>query len=168
MSESDLHAGKTHPRRTSARRTWPLLLVGAVLLYWVIRPAGVASGWSTDLNAAFAEARKSDKDVLVAFTMPGCPPCVLMDRTVLSSKAVQEALEDFVPVSIDAVAHPGIARQFGVLGTPTYAIVDATGAVLAKREGYQSREEFVAFLRGASSRSANAQSAAGASIQAAF
>lgn len=124
-------------------------------------PASTAEGWEVDYDKALAAAQASNKRLLVEFTLPRCPPCLFMDRAVLGTKAVKSALEGFIPVRIDAETQPEVAHRFQVSGTPTFAIVDPDGTVLAKREGYQSVEEFVAFLGAPSANPAPAQESGG-------
>ncbi len=144
-------------KRSVGRSRWgPALLFGGVAaLYFVTtRPSPVSEGWGTDYRAARAEAArtagsKSDgRKVLIAFYMDGCPPCAAMDRLVLSTAAVRSALDAFVPVRVDVDKERELANQFEVLGTPTYAVVDADGGILAKCEGYQPVAAFMKFLAG--------------------
>ena len=85
--------------------------------------------------------------MLVAFYMPGCPPCTVMDRTVLNQDPIKAALKDYVPVRVDTNRHPELAAQFGALATPTYAVVNSRGRLLARCEGLQSVEGFLSFLK---------------------
>ena len=124
-----------------------LLLVGLGVLYlFSNRPAPLLEGWKSDFGEALSEAAASNRHVLIAFSMPGCPPCVAMERTVLGTRAVRAALSDFVPARVDITGQPELANRFGVFATPTYAIVDFTGRLLAKSEGQQSIDEFLRFL----------------------
>lgn len=148
--------GATKPRG-GRLRIIPIAFVLCALLAWVSLPAGTAEGWEIDYNKALAAARASNKKLLVQFTLPHCPPCIFMDRAVLGTKAVRSALDGFIPVRIDAATQPEIAHRFEVIGTPTFAIVDPNGTVLEQREGYQSVEEFVAFLGGTSASPTSAQ-----------
>ena len=87
----------------------------------------------------------------------------MMDRTVLAAPEVQTALAGFVPVRVDVDREARLAGRLQVYATPTYAVLDSAGNLLAKVSGYQSVEAFVSFLAWAKSRSSN-QSAAAAAI----
>ena len=132
-----------------------MFVAGLATLYFItIRPGSIPEGWGTDYQAARAEAArtagsKSDgRKVLIAFYMAGCPPCAAMDRLVLSTAAVRSALEAFVPVRVDVDQDRELANHFEVFGTPTFAVVDADGRILAKCEGYQPVAAFIKFLAG--------------------
>jgi thioredoxin-related protein len=101
--------------------------------------------WEVDYQRALAKAQETDRNMMIAFYMHGCPPCAVMDRAVLSRRAVRRALDEFVPARLDAVSSPA-AERFHVYGTPTYLVVSPKGDVLARTEGYHSVDEFMAFL----------------------
>lgn len=122
----------------------PLLFVGVI--YLVTRPSAGPVGWADDYGAAMSEAVAGNKHVLVAFYMEGCPPCYAMDRTVLPSEAVTSALEQYVPVRLDVDRERELANRFQVIATPTFAVVDAQGRLVARTEGFLPVEEFVRFL----------------------
>lgn len=129
-----------------------LLLVAAVvaLYFFSTRPPPLLEGWLSDYDAARAEAETSGRNMLVAFNMAGCGACTSMDRTVLTHSDVKSALKGFVPVRIDVTRERRLTDRFDVIGTPTYAVVDPTGAVLSSCVGYQPVERFVEFLGRAS------------------
>ena len=59
--------------------------------------------WSTNFEAALLEARASGKFMMIFFTgSDWCPPCIALDREVLSKKAFQDfAREHLVLVKVD-------------------------------------------------------------------
>lgn len=122
-----------------------LAVVGLYLL--ATRPVPPPEGWGTDYAAAVTEAEGTNRKILVAFHMPGCPPCTVMERTVFNQEAIKQGLEDYVPVRVDATRHPELAGRFGAYATPTYAVVDSRGRLLAKCEGLQTVEQFLTFLQ---------------------
>ena len=139
-----------HEKRQGVRRSpWTLVavLVCVVAVYTVTaRSPGIPEGWETDYDAALAVAIAEDRNVVAAFHMRGCPPCAVMDRLVLGSAAVRDALAGFVPVRVDIDQRPDLAARLGVFATPTYAVLDADGRLISKCEGYQSKKAFAAFL----------------------
>ena len=53
--------------------------------------ANTLEGWSTDVEAAVAQAKKENKAVLVEFTgSDWCPPCIMMRKNVFSKKEFVE------------------------------------------------------------------------------
>ncbi|MBI4719343.1 MAG: thioredoxin family protein [Planctomycetes bacterium] len=132
-----------------ARRWVPaLLVVGVMGLYALaMRPAPPPEGWDTDFERAAAEASSTGRNMLLAFHMPGCPPCLVMERKVLSTDEVARAAADLVRVRVDATRQPAVAMRYNIQSTPTFVIADAQGAPLARTEGAMSVEAFVRFLK---------------------
>ncbi len=129
------------------RWTTPFLgLLLAVLVYAATRPLPPLKGWMNDYGAALATATATDRRLLVAFHMRRCPPCVAMDRSVLGTGAVRLALEDYVPVRLNVDEQRELANRFQVVATPTYAVVDPRGGLIAVAEGFQPAADFVRFL----------------------
>ncbi len=150
MDNLELKSTGQRGKRGFPRSLW-LVLVCVLVLYFVsTRSVGVPDGWHTDYEAALSEAAANREKLLVAFHMEWCPPCSAMKRTVLSARAVESALEGYVAVFVDVDDRPDLANRFEVLGTPTYAVVDESGRLLAKCEGYQPADAFVSFLERAS------------------
>lgn len=120
----------------------------ALLTFWFVsRPIGAPPGWGNDFDAAVKEAAATSKGVLIAFHSANCPPCVAMDRTVLRADVVQKAISEFIPVRVDVGQKPQVAAMFGVMATPTYAILSSDGRLLAQTQGYQNEEEMLRFFR---------------------
>jgi len=151
--EPELDPNPTTYTKSERRSAWgpTALIVGMVGLYFfVTRPAPALEGWASSYDEAIAKATTTKQNLLVAFYLRGCPPCMVMDRTVLNTDRVKTTLEDYIPVRVDAATEARLADQFQVMGTPAYIVVSPQGEAVAKREGYQSVDEFVAFLEGAS------------------
>jgi len=75
----------------------------AVSLLLASVSAFAADGWMTDLEEAFAKAKKEKKPVLVEFTgSDWCPPCIEMRKKVFSKKEfISKASKDFILVELD-------------------------------------------------------------------
>ena len=138
-----------NPRPGRAPRWGPTLLIAsAFVLYFLLsRPAAAPAGWGDDYQTALEAAGATRRHVVIAFYSEGCPPCAAMDRTVLGSPEVREALSGYLPVRLDVNREREPASRFQVFATPTFVITDEAGRELARREGYQAIEEFVAFLK---------------------
>lgn len=137
--------------RSGRTERWgPTLFIAATLaVYFLLnRPAAAPAGWGEDYEAALKDAGVTKRHVVIAFYSEGCPPCAAMDRTVLGTTKVREALAGYLPVRIDVNRQREPAIRYQVFATPTFVVIDEAGRELARREGYQSIEEFVAFLKG--------------------
>lgn len=137
-------------QRTERAQRWgPTLLVAATLAFYffVTRPTPAPAGWGDDYLAALKDASATQRHVVIAFYSEGCPPCVAMDRTVLGTAEVSEALTGYLPVRLDVNRHSEPAGRYRIFATPTFVITDEAGRSLAQRQGYQSVAEFVAFLK---------------------
>jgi len=133
-------------RRRTRRRLVIYVVVFFLFLLLVIRPEVTAAGWGGDFDAAMAQAKKTGRPVVVAFHGKYCPPCHVMERTVLGKPEVQKALEDFVPVRIDPEDHPDVAGRYRIQATPTYLVLTPDGTPVNMLVGAQSVEDFVSFL----------------------
>ena len=105
--------------------------------------------WRKDFGSAIAEARVSDKPLLLVFSASWCPPCIVMKHEVWSDSEVSEVVKDrFVPLHIDVddKQDKAIAARYGIRGIPAVLIIDANGDVL-RRESFMSRLEMISFLK---------------------
>ncbi len=141
-------------RRRSSLRKPAIIAVLIVGLYYTVTWSSPSfEDWEVSYDEAVAKATSSDRNILAAFYLEGCPPCAIMDRFVLNRKKVKRALKDYVPVRLDARAQQELSVRYEVYGTPTYLVTTPEGEVLARCEGYQSVDDFVAFLSRASAQS---------------
>lgn len=146
MSQFGIQSDRIQPSRLA--RWGPALVVVGLLgaYFWATQPRTPFLAWGTDYAQALAEAAASDRQVVVAFHMPGCAPCLVMDRTVLRSAKVEQALRRFVTVRIDAMAQPELANGLGVYSTPTFLVVNPDQTVAARCQGIQPEDKFLGFL----------------------
>ena len=84
--------------------------------------------------------------VFAKFSMHGCVPCAVMDRTVLAEDSVKKALDKYALVSLDLMENQSLADRLDVYGTPTYVILDSKGQMLSQIMGQHSTEEFMSFI----------------------
>ncbi|MDO8632050.1 MAG: thioredoxin family protein [Phycisphaerales bacterium] len=134
-----------------ARWALAALVAGTLIVFFTSSGTGSPpAGWSDNPQTALSEASETGRRVVMGFYLPGCPPCAAMEHEVLPAKPVRAALGGFVPVLVNAITNPQLAERYQVESTPTYIITDAQGNLLAKRVGYQTVDEFVAFVQGTS------------------
>ncbi len=94
-------------------------------------------GWSTDVDAAIAKAKKENKAVLVEFTgSDWCPPCIMMRKNVFSKKEfVDAASKNYILVEVDlpkgdkelAARNQIVATKYNIEGFPTVVLLNGDG-----------------------------------------
>ncbi|MFO0871970.1 MAG: thioredoxin family protein [Pirellulales bacterium] len=110
-----------------------------------VAPAQLA--WLDNLDAALAQAAAERKLVLVHFWNDNCPPCVGVERNVLSRPDVQQAIgSQFVPVKIKVDDQPQLAQRFRVDRWPTDLILSANGQELYRTVSSQNAQQYLAVL----------------------
>lgn len=88
-----------------------------------------AASGPAEWTAVFDEARKTGKPVFVDFWATWCKNCHAMDATTFRSQAVIARLETFVVVKFQAEkpddpAVKPVLERFGVIGLPTYVVLE--------------------------------------------
>ncbi len=149
------------PRRHTL--IWVVLIGGLAVVLFADRLRPVppsAVEWSHDWDAAVTRAAKTDRPLLVAFHIAGCPPCQEMKRDVYPRADVADALADWVPVLIEADDQPRVAAMFNVEAFPTYVAVTPTGQVIDTLIGGVSPAGFIRFIQVARARALTATAAA--------
>ena len=117
--------------------TWLASITAGVSVLSASAFANVPEGWSTDLEKAFAQAKKENKAVLVEFTgSDWCPPCIAMRKNVFSKKEfVDAASKKYILVELDfpkgdkAIAEKNepYAEKYKIEGFPTVILFDSEG-----------------------------------------
>lgn len=144
--------------RLSARR---LLALGA-LLFAGILPADAApfAAAPRDLQAEARAAGAAGQRLAVFLTLPDCPGCREMERTVFAAPAVAKALAGYRTLRVDIAGEapltdpagrsttPGeFARRLRAVATPSFAFFDGRGQVLYRYTGTLDAEGFRALAR---------------------
>ena len=104
--------------------------------------------WRKDFVLAMAEARESEKPLLLVFSASWCPPCIVMKQEVWPDPDVSEVVKNgFVPLHIDVddKRDAAIAARYGIRGIPAVLIIDANGDVL-RQNSFMSRLDTISFL----------------------
>jgi YHS domain-containing protein/thiol-disulfide isomerase/thioredoxin len=95
------------------------------------QPSGI--NWRTDLDAARAEARQTNRLVLVHFWSVTCGPCKLLDRDVFSQPQVGAVLEQkYVPVKVNAGDARVLTEALGITRVPTDVVMTPEGTVIER------------------------------------
>lgn len=95
-------------------------------------------------EAALAEAKRSEKVVMIDFFTTWCGPCKKLDRTTWKDPKVVEWLAaKCVALKIDAEKEAPLAKRFGVMGYPTILFVNSDGTELDRLVGYRDGAKFL-------------------------
>lgn len=92
--------------------------------------------WTTDFEAAKAQAAKEKKLIFMDIFAVWCPPCKMLESETFPDPAVQKLLSEFVPVKIDADKQGDIVEKYSDGSLPTLAVIDANGRLLDSNAGF--------------------------------
>lgn len=115
-------------------------------------PAGESKGppWiHNDYAQALAEARKSNKPMLVDFWAKWCPTCLYMNSYVLGNPGLRDVYDRFIWVSIDTdlVSNERAVEHYKPAFRPIYLVVSPIGeSVEGLKSGSMSVTKFRDFL----------------------
>jgi thiol:disulfide interchange protein len=141
-----------HTTRLRERVRWVAALVSVIIMQGPYRTASAeapigSTYWRTDLATALGEARASHRQVLVDFAADWCQPCQTMKRDVWPDPEIGTLVSrSYVPLSIDIDRDKQTPRQYRVSGIPTVMVLDGTGRVVRRTDGYLSRSGMLRFL----------------------
>jgi len=104
--------------------------------------------WLTDLDEAKKVAMKENKKLLVDFTgSDWCGYCIKLHKEVFDTPEFEKFAKDYVLVELDFPKHKeqpaaekaknqAAQKKYGVNGFPTVIIMNTSGKVLNRAEGY--------------------------------
>ncbi len=112
---------------------------------------GPEGGWydaarSGDVDAAFAAAEATGRNVFIDFQATWCPPCRRLEAEFLDDPARAELLAGFVLLTADA-DHPSsfaLKNRYEVGGYPTVLVVAPDGEELDRITGFDGRTDALA------------------------
>ena len=129
------------------KKTFPIIALALTLFATV----SFASEWRNDYDKALADAKASNKYVLLDFNgSDWCPPCIEMKKVAFSKPAfLAYTRKNLILVDVDypqrkklpvAVTKQNerLAKQYDIerSGYPTVILLDPNGKVLDRLEGY--------------------------------
>ncbi|MDA7506518.1 thioredoxin family protein [Akkermansiaceae bacterium] len=122
--------------------------IAAILLASASLATATVKGWTTDFEAAKAQAKKEGKSLLLDFTgSDWCPPCKALHKDVFSKKSfIDSAKKNFILVELDyprkgdqskelKAQNKELAKKYKIRAYPTVLLLDANGKVFKKVEG---------------------------------
>ncbi len=132
-----------------------LLSIG-ILAFLLATPAfGQSSGakaeklsWQPWSDAAFAQAKREKRFVLLDLEAVWCHWCHVMDENTYSDPGVIKMLEThYVTVKADQDARPDLSNRYEDFGWPATVVFDSNGHEIVKRQGYLAPEEMLSMLQ---------------------
>lgn len=135
------------------------LTCSLILLLSLSSSVLAADGWQTELEAAFKQAGKEKKCVLVEFTgSDWCPPCIEMRKKVFSKESfISKASKDFILVELDfpngdpdlKKKNAPYATKYKVTAFPTVVLFDENQEEFHRfvASEYNSVDTFLAHLK---------------------
>ena len=130
--------------KESARRLAILVIAGLASA----PPARAASTrWYGSLEDASAEARGTNRPMLLDFWADWCVACKVMETEVYNDQTFVDAAQPFLTVRIDYDKKTAIARKYNVAALPTIVFTDSYGNEIFRYAGFMDVKTFSALLR---------------------
>ncbi len=106
-----------------------------------------AVSWRNDFAAARREAQSTGRPMFLDFGTHACIYCQKLDAITFRSPLVAKLLNDyFIPVRVEAERERDLTNSMGVRNFPTLVILDGSGKILGRREGFCEPDPMAAFL----------------------
>jgi thioredoxin-like negative regulator of GroEL len=131
-------------------RTTKLVILIVAALSIVVSCAQKEEGirWVGSLEEALAQAKESDRHVLVEFYTRTCKWCVALAETTFADSAVIAFSGDFLWAKVDANEDTMATKRHRVFGYPTTILLDPSGEEIDRIVGYLPPEPFLAEIQG--------------------
>lgn len=124
-------------------------MAAALLLMTLVSPGATrAINWQAKWSeAAFAQAAREHKFVLLDLHAVWCHWCHVMDTTTYADPAVQAVIaQHYVAVSVDSDSDPALTSRYGDWGWPATIVLAADGSEIVKRRGYIPPPQMLSLL----------------------
>ena len=119
-------------------------VVAVSLLFAVALPAaGQGVEWRQDYAKARAEARATGRPLVLDFSTEQCMWCRKLEATTFRDPTVAALLaRDFVPLHVDALHQPALARALKIDRYPTLLFAAPDGTILGRHVGFVDAGRF--------------------------
>jgi thioredoxin len=98
-------------------------------------PVPKAIKWEKTLDAALAQAHKTQKPVMIDFFATWCGPCKMLDRQIYPAAPVVQEAQNFVSVKVDVDQQKDLAMKYQIQAMPTIVFLDASGREVHRTQG---------------------------------
>lgn len=106
--------------------------------------------WISDFKHAQTLAHQSNKLILLDFWAVWCGPCKTMDDKLWYSDEMKNLSSKVIPVKVDVDRAVTLARNYNASSIPMVLIVDASGAVIWRKVGFDGfAQTFIDAINGA-------------------
>jgi len=123
-------------------------LIAAMLFAATRACAADAIAWQPWSDAAFADAKRDHKFVIMDLEAVWCHWCHVMDETTYRDPKVIALMgERYVAVKVDQDSRPDLANRYEDYGWPATIVFAADGSEIVRRRGYLSPEEMASMLQ---------------------
>ena len=126
----------------------------------VTQPAAQEIAWRHgDVDDAFAEAKESQKPVLLYWGAKWCPPCNMMKQTLFKDAGFIAETRNFIPVYLDGDAKGAQVwgEKFGVQGYPTVVVLRPDHSEVTRLSGGSMASSLAEVLRVAARRTVSTE-----------
>jgi len=111
----------------------------------------VADYWRSDLKTALAEAKSSNKMLILDFGAEWCPACKELEHITFKDPTVIEKLKNLIAVRIDCTKGrdpeiKAVQQEYAVNGLPTVIVLDSEGFELGRFVSFIQPKDFLKFL----------------------
>ena len=112
-----------------------------------------------DVDDAFAEAKESQKPVLLYWGAKWCPPCNMMKQTLFKDAAFIAETRNFIPVYLDGDAKGAQiwGEKFGIQGYPTVIVLRPDHSEITRLSGGSAASSLADVLRVAARRTVSTE-----------
>jgi uncharacterized protein len=125
-----------------------LLIVALAALLAGSARAADAIAWQPWSDAAFAQAKREKKFVIMDLEAVWCHWCHVMDETTYRDpKVISLMAAHYVAVRVDQDSRPDLANRYEDYGWPATIVFAADGSEIVRRRGYRSPAEMASMLQ---------------------
>jgi len=131
--------------------TFGLFLLAATFFFepaYANPEGGSVIPWQTWSQAAFDQAKKENKPVILDLKAVWCHWCHVMDGKTYVNPTVVSLLRDhFVTLQVDQDSRPDLSNRYQDYGWPATIIFSPSGNEIVKRAGYIPPDEMISLLK---------------------
>lgn len=109
--------------------------------YPVIQARNMRGRVAPNMEELLDDDQKSLKRLLIYFSSPQCGMCKMMTTDIDELQATHKDI-----IKVNVIEHIDIARKFGILGTPSLALVE-DGKIAGIKVGAKSKQQILAVLK---------------------